>query len=146
MMKNLFTLTEEQKRNITESIKQYVMRIENQATKNRLLLKMQDDDFKKQMIFGFAMINFLSQTCIHSLKKLFNDNVVYASILKESENDIFEVKELKVYMLNCLIDENLPKDIIDKELTEIQLKEYRRKMGSFKGEYVKMFEDKSTIN
>ena len=38
-MKNLFTLTEEQKRNIAESIKQYIMRIENQSTKNRLLLK-----------------------------------------------------------------------------------------------------------
>ena len=127
-MKNLFTLTEEQKRNITESIKQYVMRIENQATKNRLLLRMQDDDFKKQMIFGFAMINFLSQTCIHSLKKLFNDNVVYASILKESENDIFEVKELKVYMLNCLIDENLPKDISHifiSALNQIGLKELK---------------------
>ena len=102
-------------------------------------------DFRNQMVMGFALIVFLSQSCVLSLKKIFDDNMVYISILEVSKNDIFEVKELKNYMLNNLIDEKLPKEIIDKDLNEFQLKEYRRKIGEFKGQYIKMFEDKSTI-
>lgn len=144
-MNNLFYLSEEQKQQMLISIKNYVDRIENPISKKQVLKKMDDADFRNKMIMGFALIVFLSQSCVLSLKKIFDDNMVYLSILESSKNDIFEVKELKNYMLNSLIDENLPKEIIDKDLNEFQLKEYRRKIGEFKGQYIKMFEDKSTI-
>ena len=144
-MNNLFYLSEEQKQQMLISIKNYVDRIENAISKKQVLKKMDDADFRNKMIMGFALIVFLSQSCVLSLKKIFDDNMVYLSILESSKNDIFEVKELKNYMLNSLIDENLPKEIIDKDLNEFQLKEYRRKIGEFKGQYIKMFEDKSTI-
>lgn len=144
-MNNLFYLSEEQKQQMLISIKNYVDRIENPISKKQVLKKLDDADFRNKMIMGFALIVFLSQSCVLSLKKIFDDNMVYLSILESSKNDIFEVKELKNYMLNSLIDENLPKEIIDKDLNEFQLKEYRRKIGEFKGQYIKMFEDKSTI-
>ena len=144
-MNNLFYLSEEQKQQMLISIKNNVDRIENPISKKQVLKKMDDADFRNKMIMGFALIVFLSQSCVLSLKKIFDDNMVYLSILESSKNDIFEVKELKNYMLNSLIDENLPKEIIDKDLNEFQLKEYRRKIGEFKGQYIKMFEDKSTI-
>ena len=144
-MNNLFYLSEEQKQQIFISIRNYVDRIENPISKNQVLKKLDDADFRNQMIMGFALIVFLSQSCVLSLKKIFDDNMVYISILEVSKNDIFEVKELKNYMLNNLIDEKLPKEIIDKDLNEFQLKEYPRKIGEFKGQYIKMFEDKSTI-
>ena len=144
-MNNLFYLSEEQKQQMLISIKNYGDRIENPISKKQVLKKMDDADFRNKMIMGFALIVFLSQSCVLSLKKIFDDNMVYLSILESSKNDIFEVKELKNYMLNSLIDENLPKEIIDKDLNEFQLKEYRRKIGEFKGQYIKMFEDKSTI-
>lgn len=144
-MNNLFYLSEEQKQQMLISIKNYVDRIENPISKKQVIKKLDDADFRNKMIMGFALIVFLSQSCVLSLKKIFDDNMVYLSILESSKNDIFEVKELKNYMLNSLIDENLPKEIIDKDLNEFQLKEYRRKIGEFKGQYIKMFEDKSTI-
>ena len=144
-MNNLFYLSEEQKQQMLISIRNYVDRIENPISKKQVLKKLDDADFRNKMIMGFALIVFLSQSCVLSLKKIFDDNMVYLSILESSKNDIFEVKELKNYMLNSLIDENLPKEIIDKDLNEFQLKEYRRKIGEFKGQYIKMFEDKSTI-
>ena len=144
-MNNLFYLSEEQKQQMLISIRNYVDRIENPISKKQVLKKLDDADFRNKMIMGFALIVFLSQSCVLSLKKIFDNNMVYLSILESSKNDIFEVKELKNYMLNSLIDEKLPKEIIDKDLNEFQLKEYRRKIGEFKGQYIKMFEDKSTI-
>lgn len=144
-MNNLFYLSEEQKQEMLISIRNYVDRIKNPISKKQVLKKLDDADFRNKMIMGFALIAFLSQSCVLSLKKIFDDNMVYMSILESSQNDIFEVKELKSYMLNSLLDENLPKEIIDKDLNEFQLKEYRRKIGEFKSQYIKIFEDKSTI-
>lgn len=145
-MKNIFDITEEQKQEILLSIQRYISQIDNPHSKRSVMEKINFEDFKNKLVFAFVTITFLSQTCVLSLKKMIDDNLVYVSILEESKDDLFEIKEFKVFMLNHLIDERLPKSVIDKDLSDFQLKEYRRKIGRFKGEYLKLFEDKSTIN
>lgn len=143
-MNNLIQLTDKQKTNIFESIKKYIENIDNPDVKFKTKQKIQDNNFKNLMIGAFISINFLSQTCVLSLKKLFDDNLVFMKILEDSKNDEFEVKELKMYLINNLLNENLPPEYIDKSFNSMQLKEYRKKMAYFKREYMNIFEDKSS--
>ena len=143
-MNNLIQLTDKQKTNIFESIKKYIENIDNPDVKFKTKQKIQDNNFKNLMIGAFVSINFLSQTCVLSLKKLFDDNLVFMKILEDSKNDEFEVKELKMYLINNLLNENLPPEYIDKSFNSMQLKEYRKKMAYFKREYMNIFEDKSS--
>lgn len=135
----LFELSNEQKQEIMESINVYVENVKNPHLKNKYLARMYDIEFKKALITAFAEINFLSQTFVLNIKKMFDENVVYATILKESKKDSFEVQELKTYLINSFLSENLPKKYIDENFNEYQLRLYRNKMAEFKKDYINLF-------
>ena len=65
--------------------------------------------------------------------------IVYNKMLSNSRQDQFEIKELKVYLMNNLLDENLPKSFIDKKFTDFQLREYRRRLAMFRVDYLNLF-------
>ena len=137
----MFELTQEQKDEIVVSIKKYISRIENKDILEQHLKKMNSKEFQDKMVRAFTEVRFLSQILVVSIKKMIDYKVVYNKLLTESHDDIFEVKELKMYIINNLLDEKLPKQYIDIDFKEFQLKEFRKRLGAFKKDYLNMFEE-----
>lgn len=140
MSKKIFTLNEEQKQDMYQSILYFISQIKNPNTKNLYQERIQDDDFVELLIYSFAQISFLSQSLITSIKMLFDFNVIYTSILDSSKNDIFEVQELKTFILNQLSNDYIRREQIDPELTALQFKDYKNKISEFKKDYLNLFE------
>ena len=140
MSKKIFTLNEEQKQDMYQSILYFISQIKNPNTKKLYQERIQDDDFVELLIYSFAQISFLSQSLITSIKMLFDFNVIYTSILDSSKNDIFEVQELKTFILNQLSNDYIRKEQIDPELTALQFKDYKNKISEFKKDYLNLFE------
>jgi hypothetical protein len=137
----MFELTQEQKDEIVVSIKKYISRIENKDIREQHLKKMNSKEFQDKMVRAFTEVRFLSQILVVSIKKMIDYKVVYNKLLTEAHDDIFEVKELKMYIINNLLDEKLPKQYIDIDFKEFQLKEFRKRLGAFKKDYLNMFEE-----
>lgn len=137
----MFELTKEQKDEIVVSIKKYISRIENKDIREQHLKKMNSKEFQDKMVRAFTEVRFLSQILVVSIKKMIDYKVVYNKLLTEAHDDIFEVKELKMYIINNLLDEKLPKQYIDIDFKEFQLKEFRKRLGAFKKDYLNMFEE-----
>ncbi len=137
----MFELTQEQKDEIIVSIKKYIGRIENKDIREQHLKKMNSKEFQDKMVRAFTEVRFLSQILVVSIKKMIDYKVVYNKLLTEAHDDIFEVKELKMYIINNLLDEKLPKQYIDIDFKEFQLKEFRKRLGAFKKDYLNMFEE-----
>ncbi len=137
----MFELTQEQKDEIIVSIKKYISRIENKDIREQHLKKMNSKEFQDKMVRAFTEVRFLSQILVVSIKKMIDYKVVYNKLLTEAHDDIFEVKELKMYIINNLLDEKLPKQYIDIDFKEFQLKEFRKRLGAFKKDYLNMFEE-----
>ena len=140
MSKKIFTLNEEQKQDMYQSILYFISQIKNPNTKKLYQERIQDDDFVELLIYSFAQISFLSQSLITSIKMLFDFNVIYTSILDSSKNDIFEVQELKTFILNQLSNDYIRREQIDPELTASQFKNYKNKISEFKKDYLNLFE------
>ena len=137
----MFELTQEQKDEIIVSIKKYISRIENKDIREQHLKKMNSKEFQDKMVRAFTEVRFLSQILVVSIKKMIDYKVVYNKLLTEAHDDIFEVKELKMYIINNLLDEKIPKQYIDIDFKEFQLKEFRKRLGAFKKDYLNMFEE-----
>ena len=137
----MFELTQEQKDEIIVSIKKYISRIENKDIREQHLKKMNSKEFQDKMVRAFTEVRFLSQILVVSIKKMIDYKVVYNKLLTEAHDDIFEVKELKMYIINNLLDEKLPKQYIDIDFKEFQLKEFRKRLGAFKKDYLNIFEE-----
>lgn len=137
----MFELTQEQKDEIIVSIKKYISRIDNKDIREQHLKKMNSKEFQDKMVRAFTEVRFLSQILVVSIKKMIDYKVVYNKLLTEAHDDIFEVKELKMYIINNLLDEKLPKQYIDIDFKEFQLKEFRKRLGAFKKDYLNMFEE-----
>ena len=81
---------------------------------------------------------------------MFDFNVIAQKILDNSVNDEYEIKELKLFVINRLLDErliyNLSLSSDNKRFNEGQIKEYRFKMSEFKKNYMNLFEKHSKAN
>lgn len=135
-------VTESERNKILTAVKQYVDTIvKHKDMKDKFIEKMEDEEFKNLLVNGFVDINFVSVSVVLSIKKQNNNHAnAYNAVVNKSKNDPFEVKELKMYLINNLIDENTPQWIIDSSLNLLQLKNYRKIMSDFKKEYLKIFE------
>lgn len=135
-------VTESERNKILTAVKQYVDTIiKHKDIKDKFIEKMEDEEFKNLLVNGFVDINFVSVSVVLSIKKQNNNHAnAYNAVVNKSKNDPFEVKELKMYLINNLIDENTPQWIIDSSLNLLQLKNYRKIMSDFKKEYLKIFE------
>ena len=140
MSKKIFTLNEDQKQDMYQSILYFISQLKNPNTKKLYQERIRDDDFVELLIYSFAQISFLSQSLITSIKMLFDFNVIYTSILDSSKNDIFEVQELKTFILNQLSNDYIRREQIDPELTALQFKDYKNKISEFKKDYLNLFE------
>lgn len=141
--KKLFQITDEQKKQITHSIMRYIDHIVNADVKQDYLNKLENDknhEFLKSMIHAFAEIMFMSQTVIISIQKPFDYRVFYNKIIKDSQNDIFLIQELKTYLINNLISEETPVSLISPQFKEKEIKMYRSVMAEFKRDYLSLFE------
>lgn len=138
--KKLFTVNEKQKQDIFQAIMFFIQRIENPDVKSTFLQKINDDDFKNILIYSFAEITFMSQSLITSIKMTFDFSIIANNLLKSSENDIFEVQELKTYMLNQLSLDTTTRKQVDMTMTDLQFKEYKLKIAKYKRDYLNLFE------
>lgn len=147
---SIFKITDMQRHQIVSSIQYYIDNLDNPTLKKSYLEKIKDEDFENKMIYSFAEMNFLSQSLIVSIKKMFDFNVIAQKILDNSVNDEYEIKELKLFVINRLLDErliyNLSLSSDNKRLNEGQIKEYRFKMSEFKKNYMNLFEKHSKAN
>lgn len=140
MNKKMFIISEEQKKQIFKSIEIYINNIQSPDIKKLYKEKINDDSFKNLLIYSFAEISFLSQSLITSIKMLFDFKIIHNSVLDNSKNDIFEVQELKMYILNQLSSDLISKKQVDNSLSNEQFKEYKKKISIFKKEYINLFE------
>ena len=126
-------VTESERNKILTAVKQYVDTIvKHKDMKDKFIEKIEDEEFKNLLVNGFVDINFVSVSVVLSIKKQNNNHAnAYNAVVNKSKNDPFEVKELKMYLINNLIDENTPQWIIDSSLNLLQLKNYRKIMSDF---------------
>ena len=104
---SIFKITDMQRHQIVSSIQYYIDNLDNPTLKKSYLEKIKDEDFENKMIYSFAEMNFLSQSLIVSIRKMFDFNVIAQKILDNSVNDEYEIKELKLFVINRLLDERL---------------------------------------
>ena len=134
----MFKLTEPQRLEILNGVRRYMQNL-TPALRAQYEKNWNDDEFKEELIKAFVDIRFFSQILVASIKQMLDYKIVYNKMLSDSRQDRFEIKELKVYLMNNLLDENLPKGFIDKKFTDFQLREYRRRLAMFRVDYLNLF-------
>lgn len=159
-------ISQESKKQLWVGIERYFLNHPNEFIQKSFKLNRHDDKYQNSLIAAAVDVIFISKIAAHSIRNVFDCRLILRDAVNRGRTDNSVEAELKIYMINNIIDENAPKEQLDMILStnvrqssvqavrgvlvssfnDKEIRRFREIVAQFKRDYIMIFEEKDFMN